>query len=67
MTNYIAPEQGSEGKEERHNMSKPRLEIPSARTKIECRSSRFEHFAPHGERKLESAQTNLASARIATP
>jgi hypothetical protein len=67
MTIYIPIPGQEEGKEDRHNMSKPHLEIPSARTKLECHSSRFEHLPQSVDKKLESARTKLALARIVTP
>jgi hypothetical protein len=66
MTIYIAIQGQKEGKESRHNMSKPRLEIPSARTKLEWYSSRFEHLPQSRDAKLESARTGLALARTVT-
>jgi hypothetical protein len=66
MTRYITIKGQEEGNEYRHNMSKPCLEIPSAETKLECHSSRFEHLPQSGDKKLASARMKSVSARIVT-
>ena len=52
--------------EDRRNRSKPRLEIPGARTKPESHSARFGHFAFQCGNQPECARTKTESARIGT-
>jgi hypothetical protein len=68
MTRYITIKGQEEGNEDRdrHNMSKPCLEVSSARTMLECHSSQFEHLPHCEDGKVESARTKLALARIVT-
>ena len=67
MTHYMAIKSTTEGEEGRRNRSKRRLEIPPARTKAECHSARFGHFALHRHNQPECARPNAESARIVTP
>jgi hypothetical protein len=66
MSNYIAITGGSLREVDRRNRSKPRLEIPSARTQPESHSARFGHFALRSSTQPEFAQTKAESARIVT-
>jgi len=67
MTDYMALKSRKEGEEERRNRSKPCLESFPARTKLDWRSSRFEHSTEERAGKLASVRTKLACARIVTP
>ncbi len=66
MSHYIANKGEEEGEKLRRNRSKRYLEISPARTKLECHSSRFEHFPDERTGKLASIGTKFACARIVT-